>query len=219
MWSFDSWNTEFVKNKDFNFYLYKGFQFRLETFEKERLVEIKIFHEQKYIDNFYFHFEENDFSITRRLFLLRQEMESLIDFFYNYKYLFIKKRIYLKKENSYCLWMVCYNNKLEKTFSNEMKYRNVTYIQSLNYTNFFYITEIVNDNFIISWPQHHVSENWIEKINDIWNKAFWITNFYSQIKELKKINEKGLYTLYQDPEKDHNYSWRNLFWTVIVLIK
>lgn len=219
MWSFDSWDTEFVKNKDFNFYLYKGFQFRLETFEKERLVEIKIFHKQKYIDNFFFHFEENDFSITRRLFLLRQEMESLIDFFYNYKYLFIKKRIYLKKENSYCLWMVCYNNTLEKTFSNEMKYRNVTYIQSLNYTNFFYITEIVNDNFIISWPQYHVSENWIEKINDIWNKAFWITNFYSQIKKLKKINEKGLYTLYQDPEKDHNYSWRNLFWTVIVLIK
>lgn len=219
MWSFDSWDTEFVKSKDFNFYLYKGFQFRLETFEKEKLAEVKIFHEQKYIDNFYFHFEENDFSITRRLFLLRQEMEGLIDFFYNYKYLFIKKRIYLKKENSYCLWMVCYNNKLEKTFSNEMKYRNVTYIQSLNYTNFFYITEIVNDNFIISWPQYHVSESWIEKINDIWSKAFWITNFYSQIKKLKKINEKGLYTLYQDPEKDHNYSWRNLFWTVIVLIK
>ena len=219
MWSFDSWDTEFVKSKDFNFYLYKGFQFRLETFEKERLVEVKIFHEQKYIDNFYFHFEENDFSITRRHFLLRQEMESLIDFFYNYKFLFIKKRIYLKKENSYCLWMVCYNNKLEKTFSNEMKYRNVTYIQSLNYTNFFYITEIVNDNFIISWPQYNVSESWIEKINDIWSKAFWITNFYSQIKKLKKIHEKGLYTLYQDPEKDHNYSWRNLFWTVIVLIK
>lgn len=219
MWSFDSWDTEFVKSKDFNFYLYKGFQFRLETFEKERLVEVKIFHEQKYIDNFYFHFEENDFSITRRHFLLRQEMESLIDFFYNYKFLFIKKRIYLKKENSYCLWMVCYNNELEKTFSNEMKYRNVTYIQSLNYTNFFYITEIVNDNFIISWQQYHVSESWIEKINDIWSKAFWITNFYSQIKKLKKINEKGLYTLYQDPEKDHNYSWRNLFWTVIVLIK
>lgn len=219
MWTFDSWDTEFVKNKDFNFYLYKGFQFRLETFENEKLVEVKIFHEQKYIDNFYFHFEENDFSITRRLFLLRQEMEGLIDFFYNYKYLFIKKRIYLKKENSYCLWMVCYNNKLEKTFSNEMKYRNVTYIQSLNYTNFFYITEIVNDNFIISWPQYHVSESWIEKINDIWSKAFWITNFYSQIKKLKKINEKGLYTLYQDPEKDHNYSWCNLFWTVIVLIK
>ena len=219
MWTFDSWDTEFVKNKDFNFYLYKGFQFRLETFEKEKLAEAKIFHEQKYIDNFYFHFEENDFSITRRLFLLRQEMEGLIDFFYNYKYLFIKKRIYLKKENSYCLWMVCYNNKLEKTFSNEMKYRNVTYMQSLNYTNFFYITEIVNDNFIISWPQYHVSESWIEKINDIWSKAFWITNFYSQIKKLKKINEKGLYTLYQDPEKDHNYSWRNLFWTVIVLIK
>ena len=219
MWSFDSWDTEFVKSKDFNFYLYKGFQFRLETFEKEKLAEVKIFHEQKYIDNFYFHFEENDFSITRRHFLLRQEMEGLIDFFYNYKYLFIKKRIYLKKENSYCLWMVCYNNKLEKTFSNEMKYRNVTYIQSLNYTNFFYITEIVNDNFIISWPQYHVSESWIEKINDIWSKAFWITNFYSQIKKLKKINEKGLYTLYQDPEKDHNYSWRNLFWTVIVLIK
>ena len=186
MWSFDSWDTEFVKSKDFNFYLYKGFQFRLETFEKERLVEVKIFHEQKYIDNFYFHFEENDFSITRRHFLLRQEMESLIDFFYNYKFLFIKKRIYLKKENSYCLWMVCYNNKLEKTFSNEMKYRNVTYIQNLNYTNFFYITEIVNDNFIISWPQYHVSESWIEKINDIWSKAFWITNFYSQIKKLKK---------------------------------
>ena len=215
MWSFDSWDTEFVKSKDFNFYLYKGFQFRLETFEKERLVKVKIFHEQKYIDNFYFHFEENDFSITRRHFLLRQEMESLIDFFYNYKFLFIKKRIYLKKENSYCLWMVCYNNKLEKTFSNEMKYRNVSYIQSQNYTNFFYITEIVNDNFIISWPQYLILENWIEKVLDNWKRSFQWVDLLSQIKQLKQINEKALYTICQEK----NFSWNNLYWTIIILIK
>lgn len=220
MWSFDSWDTEFVKSKDFNFYVYKGFQFRWETFEKERLVEIKIFHEQKYIDNFYFHFEENDFLfIKRRLFLVQKEMEDIVNFFNKNKFLFIRKRIYPKKENPHCVWMICYNNKLEKVFSNDMKYRNVASRQAPNEINFFYITEIVNNNFLTSWPQYHVSENWIEKIHDGWSSAFWITNLFSQIKKLKKIHEKGLYTLYQDPEKDHNYSWRHLFWTVIVLIK
>ena len=104
MWSFDSWDTEFVKSKDFNFYVSNGFQFRLETFEKERLVEIKIFHEQKYIDNFYFHFEENDFLfIKRRLFLVQKEMEDIVNFFNKNKFLFIRKRIYPKKENSHCV--------------------------------------------------------------------------------------------------------------------
>lgn len=217
MWNFESYNTDFIKDNSDFLYFYSDFQFKINLLKEEKKLLVKIFYKQKYVDSFVYEYIRDSFLIKKEYFV-KDEMFRIVETFYKQNFLFIQKRIIQLEDNNYShvsLWFCCYNNKLEKTLSNEMKYKIITPGISSSKTNLFYIEEVINKEIHEPWPQYLILENWIEKVLDNWKRSFQWVDLLSQIKQLKQINEKALYTICQEK----NFSWNNLYWTIIILIK
>ena len=216
MWKFESYNTEFIKDISNILYIYKDFQFRLNHIEEEKKVVVKVFYKEKYVDCFSYEYEKDNFSLEEDK-ILNKELEEIVNFFYKQGFIFIQKKIIQTGTNNYeSLWFFCYNKYLKKTFSTEMKYQILGHRWYMKHKIWWlYLHEIKNDWFNYR-NQYFVSVHWIEEILYLdWIKSFWWKDLLSQIKQLKQINEKGLYTIYQNK----NLSWHRLFWTVIIFIK
>ena len=215
MWTFESYNTDFIKNNSDFSYFYGDFQFRINHLKEEKKILVKIFYKQKYIDSFSYEYIKDNFYLKKEK-LLKYEVKEIVDFFYKQNFLFIQKRIIqIEKHNYISLWFSCYDKSMKKIFSNEMKYR-VTHdkLGKRDKKWWLYLSEN-KDNEFVSSNQYFVSENWIEKVSDDWKRSFWRENLLSEIKQLNQINEKALYSIYQE----RNIFWHRLFWTVIILIK
>lgn len=215
MWKFETYNTEFIKDISNILYIYKDFQFRLNHIEEEKKVIVKVFYKENYVDSFSYEYIKDDFELEKDK-ILKKELEEIVRFFHKQEFIFIQKRIIqLETHNYESLWFCCYDKYLNKTFSNEMRYKIIGVRWDMkNKIWWLYLNEKQN-NWLMYKNQYFVSVNWMEKVLDDWKGAFWWKDLLSKIKQVKQINEKGLYTIYQEK----NLSWHRLFWTVIILIK
>ena len=216
MWKFESYNTEFIKDISNILYIYKDFQFRLNHIEEEKKVVVNVFYKEKYVDSFSYEYIKDDFYLRKEK-VLRNELCVMVDFFHKQNFLFIQKRIIQIEKHKYIsLWFCCYDKSMKKIlYNDEMEYRVTSdKLWERDKKWWLYLYE-KRDNELMSSNQYFISKDWIEKVLDNWKRSFWWVDLLSQIKQLKEIHKKALYTIYQD----NNLSWHRLFWTVIILIK
>lgn len=193
MWLIENYQTDFIKEKRFNekdnFFVVWNFQYRI-IYDKIWECLVKVFYKQKFFTTFtYIYWDGTMFPFERKL---RFHLEWFNKSFEIKKWLFLPKIMHIKKW--FYIWFDCYDENLEKTFSNnDLKYK-VSYEKE----------KVIIDEIVQMWnedkklSQYIIDLYWMEKTIDYQQiKINWDNwdKLLEDIKKLPYIPQNWIYTI------------------------